>query len=98
MDLLRKYIRESLLVEASGGRVLDRLTNQMSRSIIDILKDPQVRKRHAEPQFKEFDDGSKEPIPLNLVLGDERPSWFARLLATIIPSRRISKIFGRYGS
>ena len=98
MSFLRAYIRESLeevlIQEASGGRVLDRLTNQMSRSIIDILKDPQVRKRHAEPRFKKFDDGSKEPIPLNLVLGDERKSWFARLLATILPSRRSQKFSG----
>ena len=92
--MIRQYVREALLMEASGGRVLDQLTNQMSRSIIDILKDPQVRKRHAEPQFKEHDDGSKEPIPLNLVLGNERKGWFARLLATIFPSRRSQKFSG----
>ena len=93
-DQVRNLVREVLIQEASGGRVLDRLTNQMSRSIIDILKDPQVRKRHAKPRLKKLDDGSKAPIPLNLVLGDERPSWFARLLATIIPSRRSQKFSG----
>lgn len=45
---IRQYVREMLLEKASGGRILDRVTRQMSRSIIARLKDPNVRDRHAK--------------------------------------------------
>ena len=45
---IREFIRGCLTLEASGGRVLDVATNQISRSVVEMLKDSNVRSRHSD--------------------------------------------------
>jgi len=47
-DQVRNLVREVLIQEASGGRVLDKITNQISRSIVDLLKSTDIRKRFSD--------------------------------------------------
>ena len=43
---IREFIRSVLMIE-SAGRLLDRATNQISRSAVDAIKSREVRERHA---------------------------------------------------
>ena len=36
---IREFVRNILMMESSIGRKLDRATNQISRAVVDILKD-----------------------------------------------------------
>ena len=63
---LREYIKDKIIKESSSGRMLDRATGQISRAVINMLKSPEIRKKHAE-----LDDGSQLQLQLQNVSDDE---------------------------
>lgn len=59
---IRNLVREILISETSMGRRLDTATNQISRSIVDVIKNDEIREKHAQ-----LPDGGQ----LQLLLQDE---------------------------
>ena len=48
VEMLRDLVKEVLTLEAYKGRILDRATNQISRSAVDVIKDSEIREKHSK--------------------------------------------------